>query len=290
MKTRHLFSFAMFISLTSLFAFTACKSDDVQVTDDSVIATSADEAQMAKTSDEITNETDIYLSGLETSGYTSYNAVKGMEAKSIATYPTVTVDKPDSTRFPKVITIDFGTSGYVNQRGDTIMGKLTVTITGKMYVVNSSRTIEFTDFSINGNSVTGTKTITFKGVNTSKNPYWNITADLSFRLKDGNTRTWKSDRIRERISTNNTPYVIWDDDYSLKGTASGTNVKGKNYSIMIDDNNPLILLGKFPYFVKGDMTVTVGTKTAVIDFGDGTKDNKATVTVNGVTKEIVLKK
>lgn len=290
MKTKHLIFFAMFISLTSMFAFTSCKSEGVELTDDSVVATSSDEAQMAKMSDEITAETDIYISGLESNGYLASSQVKGLEVNGLSTHPTVTIDKPDSTRFPKVITIDFGTTGTINQRGDTIKGKLIVTITGKMFVTNSTRSIQFDNFSINEKAIAGTKSVTYKGLNNDKNPYWTISADLSFSFTDGKIKSWKSDRIRERISINNTPKIAWDDIYSIKGTTTGVNIKGNSYSIVIDNNNPLILMGGFPYFVKGSATTTIKSKVAVIDYGDGTKDNKATVTIDGVTKEITLRK
>ena len=289
MKTKN-YSFALLITAMSLLTFSSCKTEDVEISTETLTSTSNDEAQASKISDEITAETDIYVSELESTGFAGYNGVKGLEANSVSNYPIVTVDKPDSLNFPKVITIDFGTAGFINHRGDTIKGKLTVTITGKMYIANSSRTIAFRNFSINSNAVTGTKTVTYKGQNSIQNHYWTISADLAFTLSDGKTMTWKSERTRERISNNNTPKIMWDDTFSLKGTASGVNLKGNNYSIVIDDNNPLIIIGGFPFFVKGTATTTVKTKIAVIDFGDGTKDNKATITINGVTKEITLKR
>lgn len=292
MKTKHLIFFTMFISLSFIFVFTSCKSDNGDITDDTVLTTSTDEAQMSKMSDEITAETDIYISGLESTGYLVYSPslVKEQGIIGLSTHPTVTVDKPDSTRFPKIVTIDFGTTGTVNQRGDTIKGKMVVTITGKMFVANSTRSIQFDNFSINGNSINGTKSVTYKGLNDVKNPYWIISAQLSFKFSDGKTKNWTSERTRERISVNNTPKVAWDDIFSIKGTTTGVNAKGNNYSIIIDNNNPLILVGGFPFFVKGSATTTVNSKVAVIDYGDGTKDNKATVTIDGVTKEITLRK
>lgn len=289
MKTKN-YSFALLITVMSLLTFSSCKTEDVEISTETLTLTSNDEAQASKINDEITAESDIYVSALESTGYDGYDGVKGLEANSVSNHPIVTVDKPDSINFPKVITIDFGTAGFINHRGDTIKGKLTITITGKMYIANSSRTIAFTNFSINNNVVAGTKSVTYKGLNINKNHYWLISADLAFTFSDGKTMTWKSERTRERISNNNTPKIMWDDTYSLKGTASGVNLKGNNYSIVIDDNNPLILIGGFPFFVKGIKTTTVKTKVAIIDFGDGTKDNKATITINGVTKEITLKR
>lgn len=290
MKTKKNILAMMFLATVSTFTFTSCKSDDVEITDEALLTTSEDEAQMAKTSDEITSETDDYLTNVENSGYSGYSAVKGQEAKQVSNFPTVTIDKKDTITFPKVITIDFGTSGYVNQRGDTLKGKLTITVTGKMYKANSTRSIQFDAFSVNGNSVTGTKSVTYKGLNTSKNPYWTISANLGFKHRDGKSSTWKTERTRERTSAGIFPFFPWDDTYAIKGSSSGENAKGNKYSIVIDDSKPLILKETYPFFVQGSATTKVGEKVAVIDFGDGTKDNKATITINGVTKEITLKR
>jgi hypothetical protein len=60
--------------------------------------------------------------------------------------------------------------------------------------------------------------------------------------------------------------------------------------MVIQDSNPLIVNGNYPYFTKGSVVITTDSKTVLVDYGDGTKDNKATATVNGVTKEFTLKK
>ena len=58
----------------------------------------------------------------------------------------------------------------------------------------------------------------------------------------------------------------------------------------IDDNNPLIITGRYHYFVKGTVVITTENNSAVIDYGDGTKDNLATITINGVTKQFTMRK
>jgi len=60
--------------------------------------------------------------------------------------------------------------------------------------------------------------------------------------------------------------------------------------MVIQDTNPLIISGNFPYFTKGSVVITTDNKTVLVDYGDGTKDAIATATINGVTKQFNLKK
>jgi len=57
----------------------------------------------------------------------------------------------------------------------------------------------------------------------------------------------------------------------------------------VEITRPLIEYNNFKFFVQGTVTTTTQTKTAVLDYGDGTLDNKATLTINGVTKNITLR-
>lgn len=57
----------------------------------------------------------------------------------------------------------------------------------------------------------------------------------------------------------------------------------------IDTNNPLIGSTLYPYITKGSVSVTIGQSTGVIDYGDGTQDNKATLTYSGVTYNFTIK-
>ena len=87
-----------------------------------------------------------------------------------------------------------------------------------------------------------------------------------------------------------------DDNLVIKqgGTASGTNRNGKAYSTQLitdivfkfgcNQGTKKILLP-----VSGTKVITVGEKTITIDFGNGTCDDKATVTVDGKSTEITLK-
>ena len=268
---------------------TSCTKNDINTASTEAIATTAgDEAQAATFSDDITNEVDYYVTNASFNGYLS--AVKAISEAEQTAGPTITIDKKDSVTFPKTITIDYGTIGIVGKRGNTLKGKIIVVVSNKMWIANSSRTITFVGFSINDNAIRGSKIFTFKGLNSDKNPYWTISVKDTINRVDGAIVIRNSEHTRIKIDNNNTPQVNWDDHFSISGSSNGVNAKGIAYTQVIDNANPLLIGGGWPFFTKGIVTITTENKTAIIDYGDGALDNKATVTVNGVTKEITLKK
>jgi hypothetical protein len=228
----------------------------------------------------VVNAADQYIPN-----FTGAAQVKSSVSEVTSDSVTVTVDKPDGTTFPKTVTIDYGTSGVTGKRGNVLKGKMVVTISDKMNVVGSTKTIKFVDFSINGNALAGSKKIIFNG-----NASWSIIATDTITRTDGTVVTWTTERTRTRIDDNETPLIKWDDTFSIIGSSTGLNAKGKAYTMTIDGNNPLIIGGLYPFFTKGTVIITSETKTVIMDYGDGTKDALATVTVHGKTKTINLRK
>ena len=271
------------VAISFAFAVSSCQPDETTTaaTADVVAVTATDEAQAAAVNNEVVAVADDY-----TPSFTATSAkVKSEETASTVDSVLITVDRPDATTYPKVVTINFGTTGFTGKRGNVLKGKIIVTISNRMNIPGATRTITFENFSVNGNSIKEAKVVTCKS-----DVAWTITANDTITREDGTVITWSTDRTRTRTSDNQTPLIFWDDTYSITGTSSGTNAKGKTYSMTIDDANPLIVDGAFPYFTKGKVTLTSETKTVLFDYGDGTKDAKATATIDGVTKNINLRK
>jgi len=281
--------FAMLVvGLVIAGMLTSCKQDGNVADAAEITATAEDEALAASINDDVTNEADEYISFIELNGYVvkqSASEVQGVKGNVI-----ITVDKPDSVNFPKTITIDFGTEGFVGRRGNTLKGKLIVTVTNKMFTANSSRTITFDNFSVNGNVLAGSKTVTYNGLNAEFHPYWTISVSDTITRVDGTVVVWNSERTREHIENNKTPLQFWDDIYLIKGSSNGINAKGKTYTMTIDGNNPLIVGGGCAFIRKGSVTITSESKTVVVDYGNGDCDNIATATVDGSTREFKLSK
>ena len=96
---------------------------------------------------------------------------------------------------------------------------------------------------------------------------------------------WNSTRtMTVNIGDPNNPN---DDISTISGTAHGTDRNGKDFSV--DINTPLVREMGCRWITKGNMTLKLqGKKDRTIDFGDGTCDNKATVTIDGNSFEFAL--
>jgi hypothetical protein len=280
----------LFAILIISFGVAAITSSCTQAVSDvassaALTSTSTDEAQVASISDAVVNLADANANTLAANGYSLPMAVKGI---ADVNYPIITVDKPDSLSFPKTITIDYGTAGYITDSKDTLQGKIIITISNKLWKAGATKTIQTVDFYINGNNVIGKKTITNNGLNAAKNPSMTVVASDTIMRVDKSTIIRNATRTRERISDNGTPKLFFDDKFSITGSAAGVNAKGVAYTVEI--TSPLIEYNNFKFFVQGTVTTTTQNRTAVLDYGDGTRDNKATLTINGVAKEIILRK
>jgi len=273
---------AVLVSFTTLNV--SCKQESLS--EASLTTTAQDETQASTLSDDAISNADEYVNTSLTNAIASVPEA-GIQRVAAATGPTVTVDKTGNV-FPKTITIDFGTTGMTGKRGNTLKGKIIVVVTGRMDLAGSSRTYTFDNFSINDNAVKGTKTVTYNG-ETNGNKNWTVVVkDTIVKADDGKTIISNSTRIRTRTSDNGTPNIYFDDKYSIEGSATGVNANGVAYSVQI--TKPLVLDGAWPVFVSGTMVITTEKRSVITDFGDGTRDRLATVTIDSVTKTITLRK
>jgi len=281
--------FAIMAISFSLTSFVACTSNEFTGTDASLSATASDEAQASNVNDQVISVADDYVNAVDVNGYSQPSAVKSAVGMSTVDSVIIQIDKPGPTVFPKKMSIDFGTTGFTDKRGNVLKGKIYVTISNRMSVTGSSRKVEYSNFFINDNAVKGSKTVTYKGDPGSK-PTWSIVAKDTIVRTDGTTVIWNSDRTRTRTSNNGTPLIYWDDVYAITGSSSGINAKGVAYTMQIDATKQLTTVGGFRFFVSGAVLITSDKRTALLDYGDGTKDAIATLTINGVTKTINLRK
>ena len=242
-------------------------------------ATASDEVKVALISDDIDNELDAYVSDSILVHYKDSTITHSVTFTTGG--PAVTIDRPD-TLYPKTFTLDYGTIGITVANGNVLKGKITAVVNDKMKLKNSLRIVTFTDFFENGNAIAGSKTLTYKGLNTKSLPYWNVSNDLT-QTTPGGVITWKSDRLRIKSGNNATKQIYTDDIYSITGSTTGVDSKGTAYSLIIRNNYPLVIGGNWPIYVKGITSLNIKNGTMVLDYGTGNKDSLATVLVNGET-------
>ncbi|MBH8559541.1 hypothetical protein [Hymenobacter negativus] len=185
----------------------------------------------------------------------------------------------------KTLTIDFGTTNCLCVDGRYRRGKILVRFTSDVNRRTAGAVVTRRNYFVNDNQHTARRTFTDIGAGS-----FTVAVDSAsiIRANNGGTHSWTANWTFTCKEGYNTPQVS-DDVYSVTGAATGTNRKNVGYTATIQ--NPLIKRADCPkYFVQGTIGITnTNSKTMTLDYGTGTCDNVATVTVNGHTKTIALR-
>ena len=81
------------------------------------------------------------------------------------------------------------------------------------------------------------------------------------------------------VAGSNTPSYIWDDIYYISGSSNGINSNNRSYTITITDQLEKQMGCK--WVKSGSMQIQPeNLNTRILDFGDGTCDNDAIVTIS----------
>src|SRR5438093_1249621 len=204
----------------------------------------------------------------------------------------VTIDTPAVGT--KTITIDFGTMPCLCSNWDNKYreGKISATWTGLYRDSGTVITIQTTDYYVgyNANALNKfeyDKTVTNEGHNASGHLHFSINVITAIvTLPSGQLIVWTSVRDREWIGGDST-WLPFDDKYSITGSASGTDRNGNAFTVTI--TSPLIVAFLCPWIEQGTLEITHGNlPTATLDYGNGTCDAEATITINGSTTTITL--
>lgn len=197
----------------------------------------------------------------------------------------ITFSFSSDSSYIDTILIDYGTDG-VEWRGRTRKGKIRITQDGKRSTIGTISKAELIDFSIDDYSIEGVKTFERTAYEWSQGNF-NATDYVTVRggkitNPSGNKSfQWESDRTHKFGLINGEWAVL------IEGTINGVNTKGTAFTITT--GKPLKFLAFCPRIVEGELNVTpAGKSTRTLDYGDGTCDFKATVTVDNKTYDIVL--
>lgn len=206
---------------------------------------------------------------------------------------TVTPAWPDTT-FPKTMEINFGT-GCADHNGVIRKGIINAVFylqSGHWHnaTPGDSVTIEFDNYYVSDIKREGTITVTVN--NPNPGPSHTVVAEnckLIFTNED--VVSWNAERTVDWIEGFTTicpeDSCIEDDAFRFSGNSNGVNRNNLAYTVEI--TTPLIKAMNCKWFSEGVFNLTpAGHATRTVDFGDGTCDNKATVTIAGITINIEL--
>lgn len=198
---------------------------------------------------------------------------------------TITVD---TVSMPHVMTIDFGPENCLCHDGKYRRGQIIVTFTGRYREPGTVKTRTFNEYYVNDNHVEGQSVVSNMGFNDDGFIYFTIAVEGTITFANGEgTWTWMSNHTKTWIEGYET-FSWLDDVYLIEGNSSSTFLDGGTVSRQII--LPLRRELTCHHFVSGSIEITRENKpTRLLDFGDGTCDDIATVTINGETHIIKLK-
>ncbi len=279
MKLKLLFNFLIIISL--LFFISSCDEENKLISTNDV-QTVQDDATSESIYDEIFNEVDNIA---KTKDDEIFNGTKSANAD---TCKVITVEFPETGDFPIIITIDYGDNSCVGLWGRTRKGKIIVTVDGRYDAVGATRVITFDDFYLNDIKIEGIKTVTNDGTNDNGN--FTFTVELvngKIIFSNGDIITRECTRTREWTGGDDTPFYFWDDECKITGVTTGVSRNGIAFTATI--TNPVEVAWSCRWIKAGTILFErEGEKSITIDYGDGTCDNLATITIDGEIYDVEL--
>ena len=304
MKTISPFTRIIIIILSVSFLFFACKKEtsqnnlSAQEEEQASLATSESEAESEIIFNEVFDNVmgvnnDVGLSGTGIFGRISTNNASAETARIMGCYVVSITHSIQGQDFPLRIEIDFG-AGCPGKDGRVRSGKIITEYTGRLLVPGKSATTVFKDYTIDSVKVEGTLKITNTGNSTLRQFTIEVTGGKLTR-PNGDYTKWNSLREITQVDGLATPDLNIDDVFTVTGHASGE-IKTSRFATTWESNiiEPLRKRYSCAWISKGIVKVIRRNQTAdskwaaVLNYGNGTCDNKATLLVNGVEHQIIL--
>ncbi|WP_290706674.1 hypothetical protein, partial [Flavihumibacter sp. CACIAM 22H1] len=172
----------------------------------------------------------------------------------------------------------------------TRKGAFSTVYTGHMILPGSKATTSFSNYYVNGVKVEGTHTVENKST-PNQWAFETRVIDGKLSRENGNQITWNRTRSFTMIAGSGTPYVPGDDRFQITSNGAGSVTIGdKTGTWTSTTTKPLEKAFSCRWISAGTQEIQrVNGLKATLDFGNGDCDNKALITVNGVSREITLK-
>lgn len=195
----------------------------------------------------------------------------------------------DTVSVPHTVEIDFGTTNCQCADGRFRRGKVIVAYMGNYKDSGFYRNISFSGYHVNDNEVLGGRTITNMGKNSNGDVYYNVSINGMMVLnKTGDTMSHTATRTRTWLAGYSTKQLS-DDEYMITGSGSFVRATGKSATVNI--TSPLVIAMNCNWIKQGTVQITPkgASHSRVLDYGNGSCDDKAAITMNSKTKNITLR-
>ncbi len=264
----------VFAAITLAIGFNSCKKADNSSSDEieTTFELSGDQAIADNLSEDAN---DMFMQVAVEQNVAGGNFAPGTGGTVDNFIPCATVTVTPQTGFPKTIVIDFGTACVFN--GVTRSGKINIVITDSVRKPGSQATMTFTNYFVNFYKVEGN--IVWTNTSTPGTRSWTrVTTNGKITAPNGNYWLHSGTKAVTQIAGVSTPTWI-DDEFTITGNHTVTNAAGRTRTGTI-----LTALHKktaCSNIDQGTLKVEGPNHYAIIDFGNGTCDNLATISIDG---------
>ena len=264
---------------TCFSLFTACNKVPEQ---DLSKATAVDNSSII--AERMFNDVGKYTSGVLTDNKKSTLKSIAAEVSPLSSCLRVYFDFNSS---PNKLVLDFGEENCFCEDGQNRRGKILITYDGGYTDSTATLNTTFDGYYVNNNQVTGNRTLSYKGYNQAKKPNWTVIVNGSVILaNNGGTITYQATHNTAMVEGENT-MDYKDNVFETTGSASGITPAGQAFTALV--TTPLISTMKCNNFVKGVVELTpAGEPKRTLNYGEGDCDNKASLTVSGITFNVNL--
>ena len=276
MKSKLLFTALLATGL--VISFTSCKKTST-ATEEPEIATTRELTGDQAISDNLTEETgEITMDAIEERGLAGERPADALQTSGILSCATITATP--LVGFPKTIVIDFGTTGCLGPNGIFRRGKINVVLSDTLRRPGATAVTTFDNYFVNGFQKEGT--ITWLNTSTPGVRSWRRTMQNG-KITAPNGRFWTHFGTKDVVQTAgvNTPRNLIDDVFSITGGHTVTNANGVARTSTI--LTPLQKKTACANIDQGTVRVQGPNHYAILDYGDGTCDRIATISINGNT-------
>jgi hypothetical protein len=217
-------------------------------------------------------------------------AIKEQGVKSMMSgQPTIIINPADTLDgFPVTMILDYGTGTVDSVDGKVRKGQMICTFSNSWDTIGTTITVKLNNYYIAKNSSA---------------PWWKYDCDSMMIIHTAansftnniiggkcTSSSWNLEWACTRTLTQTggmgdlNPY---NDVFEFTGNAQGKNREGKKYTVNV--TVPVIKRASCSWITQGRIDLTPeGLATRTVDYGDGTCDDKATLTINGNTFQFTM--
>ena len=297
MKFQLILSYGRYIAVIAAISLVSCKKDITTNNSNSKATILSDSSTLAENAynDVLSNAFVSYSdnaavmdisqskTGKTTTFSTGTEEVVGTAHLSCATY---TVSDSTPGKYPKTITLDFGT-GCASLDGVTRSGQISYEFSAPLFTTGAIITATFNQYSVNGYTILGAYTIT-NNSDQSGISFNTVVTNGIITYPDLTNYHYSHNKTYKQSAGASTPFDFTDDAYSITGNSAFSAPDGS--TLVFNTSTPLLRTFTCPNITQGIVAfVYDNAVNGTIDFGDGTCDNSAVIKVGNISQTISLR-